>query len=58
MTNFLAVYDEIKQMRTMCGEKVHLKTIIATGELITNENIYKASMTAILGGRAMFHLFD
>jgi deoxyribose-phosphate aldolase len=44
------VYDEIKQMRTMCGEKVHLKTIIATGELITNENIYKAGMTAILGG--------
>jgi len=44
------VYDEIKQMRCMCGDKVHLKTILATGELITNENIYKAGMTAIIGG--------
>lgn len=44
------VYDEIKQMREMCGDLAHLKTILATGELVTTERIYAASMAAMMAG--------
>ncbi|VDP10443.1 unnamed protein product [Soboliphyme baturini] len=44
------VYNELSQMRAVCSETVHLKTILATGELKNVENIYKASMSAMLAG--------
>ena len=47
--NWAAVYEEIKECREACGE-AHLKTIIATGELGSLENVYRASMVAMMAG--------
>lgn len=47
--NWEAVYQEVKEFREACGE-AHLKTIIATGELGSLENVYKASMVAMMAG--------
>jgi deoxyribose-phosphate aldolase len=47
--NWQALYDEIRQMREACGE-AHLKAILATGELKTLTNVYKASMVAMMAG--------
>ncbi len=44
-----ALYDEIAQMREACGE-AHLKAILATGDLKTLTNVYKASMVAMMAG--------
>jgi deoxyribose-phosphate aldolase len=44
-----ALYDEVVQMREACGE-AHLKTILATGELGTMRNVYKASMVCMMAG--------
>lgn len=44
-----ALYDEIAQMRAACGD-AHMKTILATGELRTLRNVYKASMVAMQAG--------
>ncbi|MCR5857759.1 deoxyribose-phosphate aldolase [Mesorhizobium sp. J428] len=44
-----ALYDEVAQMREACGE-AHLKAILATGELKTLTNVYKASMVAMQAG--------
>lgn len=44
-----ALYDEITQFRKACGE-AHLKTILATGELGSLTNIYKASLVAMMAG--------
>ncbi|XP_055859191.1 deoxyribose-phosphate aldolase [Episyrphus balteatus] len=44
------VYEEICAMRTACGDKARLKTILAIGELGTMENVYKASMVAMMAG--------
>ncbi|XP_055319975.1 deoxyribose-phosphate aldolase [Sitodiplosis mosellana] len=44
------LYDEIVEMRKSCGDKVHMKTILAIGELGTFENVYKASMVAMMAG--------
>jgi deoxyribose-phosphate aldolase len=43
------VYEEVKAMREACGE-AHLKTILATGELGTMTNIYKASLVSMMAG--------
>jgi deoxyribose-phosphate aldolase len=47
--NWPALYDEVRQMREACGE-AHLKAILATGELKTLTNVYKASMVAMMAG--------
>ncbi|HZC58402.1 MAG TPA: deoxyribose-phosphate aldolase [Chthoniobacterales bacterium] len=47
--NWHALYDEIAAFRKACGE-VHLKTILATGELATLRNIQKASFVAMMAG--------
>jgi deoxyribose-phosphate aldolase len=39
----------VKQMREACGA-AHLKAILATGELKTLTNVYKASMVAMQAG--------
>ncbi|XP_060534282.1 deoxyribose-phosphate aldolase [Cylas formicarius] len=43
------LYQEIKQMKEACGE-AHMKTILATGELGTLNNVYKTSMVAMMAG--------
>lgn len=45
-----ALYDEITQFRKACGE-AHLKTILATGELGSLTNVYKASLVAMMAGK-------
>ncbi len=47
--NWQALYDEVVAMREACGE-AHLKTILATGELGTMKNVYKASMVCMMAG--------
>lgn len=44
-----ALYDEVREFRAACGE-AHMKTILATGELGTLRNVYKASMVAMMAG--------
>ncbi|CAH8581720.1 unnamed protein product [Dicrocoelium dendriticum] len=48
--NWKAVYNEVCAMRAACGDKVRLKTILATGELGSYENVYAASMVCMLAG--------
>jgi len=43
------LYDEVKEMRKACGQ-AHLKTILATGELPTYRDIYKASLVCMMAG--------
>ncbi|XP_050391398.2 deoxyribose-phosphate aldolase [Patella vulgata] len=43
------VYNEVRLMREACGE-AHLKTILATGELGSMVNVYKASMVCMMAG--------
>eukprot|EP00339_Tiarina_fusa_P002271 CAMPEP_0117016754 /NCGR_PEP_ID=MMETSP0472-20121206/13181_1 /TAXON_ID=693140 ORGANISM="Tiarina fusus, Strain LIS" /NCGR_SAMPLE_ID=MMETSP0472 /ASSEMBLY_ACC=CAM_ASM_000603 /LENGTH=295 /DNA_ID=CAMNT_0004720933 /DNA_START=22 /DNA_END=905 /DNA_ORIENTATION=- len=43
------VYDEVVAMRKACGE-AHMKTILATGELGSFYNIYKASLVCMMAG--------
>lgn len=47
--NYQAVYDEIRDIRELCGTAT-LKVILETGELKTPNNIYKASQIAIAAG--------
>jgi len=44
-----ALYDETAAMREACGD-AHMKAILATGELKTLRNVYKASMVAMQAG--------
>lgn len=37
-------------MRTTCGSDVHMKAILACGELGSLTNVYKASMVAMMAG--------
>ena len=47
--DWTALYDEVSAMREACGE-AHLKAILATGDLKTQRNVYKASMVAMMAG--------
>lgn len=47
--NWEALYDEVRRMRETCGA-AHLKAILATGDLRTLGNVYKASMVAMQAG--------
>ena len=44
-----ALYDEISAMRQACGP-AHMKAILATGDLKTLRNVYKASIVAMQAG--------
>lgn len=44
------LYDEIVAMRYACTTDVHMKTILAVGECGGYENVYKASMVAMMAG--------
>ncbi len=43
------LYDEISAMREACGE-AHLKAILATGDLKSLRNVYRASWVAMMAG--------
>ncbi|MFO1033851.1 MAG: deoxyribose-phosphate aldolase [Hyphomicrobiales bacterium] len=47
--NWQALFDEVAAMREACGD-AHLKAILATGDLKTLRNVYKASMVAMQAG--------
>ena len=47
--NWEALYDEVRGFRDACGE-AHFKAILATGELGTLRNVYKASLVAMMAG--------
>ncbi len=47
--NWEALYDEVRAFREACGE-AHMKAILATGELGTFRNVYKASLVAMMAG--------
>ena len=47
--NWAALYDEIAAMREASGA-AHMKAILATGDLQTLRNVYKASMVAMQAG--------
>ncbi len=47
--NWNALYDEVAAMREACGP-AHMKAILATGDLKTLRNVYKASMVAMQAG--------
>jgi deoxyribose-phosphate aldolase len=44
-----ALYDEVSAMREACAH-AHMKAILATGDLKTLRNVYKASMVAMQAG--------
>ena len=44
------VFDEIVKIREVCGDRAHLKVIFETGELVTYDNVRKASYLAMLAG--------
>ena len=47
--DWAALYDEVAAMREACGV-AHMKAILATGDLKTLRNVYKASMVAMQAG--------
>lgn len=44
------VFSEIVYIKSLCGEKAHLKVILETGELVTYDNVRKASFLAMAAG--------
>ena len=44
------VYIEIVYIKSLCGDKAHLKVILETGELVTYDNVRKASFLAMAAG--------
>ncbi len=47
--NWQALYDEVKAFRAACGE-AHMKTILATHELATLNNVGRASLVCMMAG--------
>ena len=48
--DLMKVFTEIVYIKEMCGEKAHLKVIFETGELVTLDNVRKASFLAMAAG--------
>ncbi len=46
----MEVLEEIRIIKELCGNKAHLKVILETGELVTYDNVRKASYLAMLAG--------
>ena len=46
---YLEVFDEIVAVKEACGD-AHLKVILETGELVTYDNVRRASWLAMLAG--------
>jgi deoxyribose-phosphate aldolase len=47
--NWQALYDEMVAYRAACGE-AHVKAILATGDLVTLDNVAKASWVCMMAG--------
>jgi deoxyribose-phosphate aldolase len=47
--NWPALPEEVRLMREVCGP-AHMKAILATGDIKTLTNVYKASMVALMAG--------
>jgi deoxyribose-phosphate aldolase len=48
--DYQLVYDEIAAVREVCAPGAHLKVILETGELVTLDNVRRASWLAMLAG--------
>jgi deoxyribose-phosphate aldolase len=48
--DYQLVYDEIAAVREVCDQQAHLKVILETGELVTLDNVRRASWLAMLAG--------
>lgn len=48
--NWKALFTELQEFRAICGKSIHMKTILATGELGTLKNVYQASLVAMMAG--------
>jgi deoxyribose-phosphate aldolase len=48
--NLSKVFTEIVCIKEICGERAHLKVILETGELVTYDNVRKASFLAMAAG--------
>ena len=48
--DYQLVYDEIAAVREVCHKQAHLKVILETGELVTLDNVRRASWLAMLAG--------
>ena len=48
--NLSKVFSEIVYIKEICGDKAHLKVILETGELVTYDNVRKASFLAMAAG--------
>jgi deoxyribose-phosphate aldolase len=47
---YAKVYDEVVKTKEACGDDVHLKVILETGELGTYDNVRRATLLAVAGG--------
>ncbi|OLS22852.1 MAG: Deoxyribose-phosphate aldolase [Candidatus Heimdallarchaeota archaeon LC_3] len=47
--NWEDLYNEVAEFRKACGS-AHMKTILATGDLATFRNVYKASLVCMMAG--------
>jgi len=48
--HYIETFNEIVKIREICGTKAHLKVIFETGELVTYDNVRKASFLAMAAG--------
>jgi len=48
--NLEKVFTEIVCIKEICGERAHLKVILETGELVTYDNVRRASFLAMAAG--------
>jgi deoxyribose-phosphate aldolase len=48
--DYQLVFDEIAAIQAACGNQAHLKVILETGELVTLDNVRRASWLAMLAG--------
>lgn len=51
------VYEEVKAMKEACGPDVHMKSILAVGDLGSLTNVYKVFGDNILVLKEIFNLF-
>lgn len=45
-----SLYNEIRLFRQTCGKEIHMKTILATGDLATLRQVQQASLVAMMAG--------
>jgi deoxyribose-phosphate aldolase len=48
--DYIGVFNEIVQIRELCSTRAYLKVIFETGELVTYDNVRKASFLAMAAG--------